>query len=411
MKVYRAKYIWDGRRLHRDGKLYVEGGLLANHGDGELIDFGNKFVMPGLVNAHTHAAMVLMRGLGDGLPLRSWLERMWAVEERLDERALELASLYGLVEMVSSGVTSFMDFYNVPPMVRALKKVRLRAVLTLAFMDRVRYMEDVSWRRVREVDKYIGMAREVGATLAIGPHAPYTCSIEMMNELGRLSEKYGLIIHTHLAETLGEVLRARREYGKRPLDLLKEAGLLNDRLVAAHGIYLNDAEMAELGRAGATIVHCPRSNSRLGSGIAKVGRLMKHGVNVALGTDGPASSEDFDMLEEARLALYLRRVREGRPSSVLVVDALRMASENGAKALGLKAGRLEPGWPADFVVFNLNEVGPSWDLMTSAFYSLSKHNVEEVYIGGERVYRPGEASGIDVERLGKEVEEIRRQLE
>ncbi len=411
MRVYRARYIWDGRRLHRDGKLYVEGGLLKDRGDGELIDLGDRLIMPGFVNAHTHAAMVLMRGLGDGLPLRSWLERMWAVEERLDERALELASLYGLVEMASSGVTAFMDFYNVPPMVQALKKVRLRAVLTLAFMDRVQYMEDVSWRRVREVDRYIKMAEEVGAKLAIGPHAPYTCSIEMMKELGRLSEKYGLIIHTHLAETLYEVLQAKREYGRRPLALLKEAGLLNDRLVAAHGIYLDDLEMAELGRAGATVVHCPRSNSRLGSGTARVGRLMKHRVNVALGTDGPASSEDFDMLEEARLALYLRRARERRPGSTSITDVLGMASENGAKAMGLKAGRLEPGWAADFVVFNLDKVGPSWDFMTSAFYSLGRCDVEEVYVGGERVYYAGEVPGVDVEGLRREVEEIRRQLE
>lgn len=391
--------------------LYVEDGLVVGPGKGELIDLGNKLIMPGFVNAHAHVAMVLMKGLGDGLPLSSWLERMWTVEEKLDRNALEKASLYGLVEMVSSGITSFMDFYNIPPMVQALKRIRLRAVLTLAFMDKVEYMEDESWRRVKEVDKYIKMVREVGASLAIGPHAPYTCSIEMLKEVGRLSKKYGLRIHTHLAETMGEVLRVKKEHGKRPLALLTEAGLVNERLVAAHGIYLNMAEMAELGKARATIVHCPRSNSRLGSGIAKVGQLMKYGVNVALGTDGPASSEDFDMLEEARLALYMRRARERRPNSVSAVDVLRMASVNGAKALGLKAGLLKPGRFADFVVFNLDRIGPSWDVITSAFYSLGRFDVEEVYIGGERVYHAKGVPGLDVGGLRKEMEEIRRQLE
>lgn len=233
----------------------------------------------------------------------------------------------------------------------------------------------------------------------------------MLNEVGRLSEKYGLKVHTHLAETIGEVLRIKKEYGKRPLALLKKAGLVNERLVVAHGIYLTTEEIKELGRAGATVVHCPRSNSRLGSGIARVGELIKHGVNVALGTDGPASSEDFDMFEEMRLALYLRRAKERRPGSVYVSDMLKMATEKGAKALNLNSGLLKEGMPADFIVLNLDKVRLSWDVLTSAFYSLGKGDVEEVYVGGKRVYHKGEVEGIDLEGLSKEMEEIRSQLE
>ncbi len=411
MRVYRASYLWDGHQLHRDAFLYVKDGLITSPAEGEVVDLGRRLIMPGFVNSHTHVAMVLMRGLGDGLPLQSWLRRMWEVEEKLDEKALEKASLYGLAEMASSGITAFMDFYNVPPMVRALKRIKLRAVLTLAFMDKVEYMKEESWKRVRTVDRYLRMTKEVGAALAIGPHAPYTCTIEMLNEIGKLSKKYRLKIHTHLAETMNEALRIRRECGERPLGLLKKAGLVNERLVIAHGIYLTAEEMRELGKARTTVVHCPRSNSRLGSGIAKVGELAGHGVNVALGTDGPASSEDFDMFEEMRLALYLRRAKERRSISMPVLEALKMATENGARALNLDSGLLKEGRPADFIVLNLDKVRFSWDVLTSAFYSLGREDVEEVYVGGEKVYHKGEVMGIDMEGLAKEMEEIRRQLE
>ena len=410
-KAFYSRYLlpdWKSP-LIEDAALLVENGKVRYVGKRDQVkklggfeeetDFGISLVMPSFVNAHTHVAMIVLRGLGEGLKLEDWLRKIWKAEEKMDEDVLEIASLYGLSEMVSSGITTFIDFYNVPPMVKALKKIKARAMLTLAFMDKVKYMEEESWKRLKRIDYYLSLTKSVCSKLALGPHSLYTCSSEILKEIKEISDKFNLSIHIHLAETRDEIKNVLRDKGKRPLGVLKELGLLNDRLIAAHGVHLGEDEIIELSRSKATIVHCPRSNSRLGSGIAKVAEMLKREVNVALGTDGPASSENFDIFEEMRTCIYIQRALLESSSAISIRDCIKMATENGGKAVRMNVGSLKPGREADFIVIDLKGLEVTWDILTSVFYLTNKDRIRYVYIGGEKIFENGEILSIDINEV------------
>ncbi|HEU16758.1 MAG TPA: amidohydrolase [Nitrososphaeria archaeon] len=389
----------------KDAALLVEDGIIMHVGPREgldmqgfeKVDLGNVAVIPGFVNAHAHVAMSLLRGYGDGLPLHAWLERIWRIEARMDQEVIYHGSLLGVAEQVRSGITSFVDFYNVEPMLRALRYLDLhvRAVLTLAFMDRVEYMVEESWRRLRSIGEYASMVREWDGgrlDLALGPHAPYSCSPEMLRDLAEASAKLKLRVHTHLSETEEDVAKVREESGMTPAAYLETLGLLNERLIAAHGVHLTDDEISLMGKRGASVVHCPRSNSRLGTGVARIREMMDAGVNVALGTDGPASSDSLDAFEEMRLMVYLQRARLGSPSAIGASDALHAMTLGSARAAGLDdVGALRPGLRADFVALDLGSIHmrPAWDLTTNVVMSAGRADVRYVYIEGKPAVEEG----------------------
>lgn len=404
--------IQDGAILVEEGRVVYSGAYEGVKGERyeEVINLGDRLLMPAFVNSHTHLAMILMRGLGEGLPLKKWLNLMWKVEGSLNEEDIEIGSLVGLSEMVASGISAFMDFYNVPPVLKALKQIKARAVITLAFMDRVRYMEEESWRRLKLIRRYADMAKRAGAKLVIGPHAPYTCSKDLLYELAKVSEREGLMVHTHLAETKDEVKLSLKEHGKRPLRLLDDVGLVNERLIAVHGVHLNREEIGLLSKVKAKVVHCPRSNSRLGAGIAPVEAMLRAGITVALGTDGPASGENFDMFEEMRAALYVQRGRISSASLPSIRSILEMATSKGAETLSLPIGSLRPGNYADFISVDVKGLEPTWDVLTSAFYSLNKSSIERVYIGGELVAERGRIIGLGYEELRRRMKTVLEKL-
>ncbi|MGC8969311.1 MAG: amidohydrolase [Conexivisphaera sp.] len=401
--------------------LLVEDGVVVSAGAREeldltgfdVVDLGDVAVLPGFVNAHTHAAMSLLRGYGDGLPLHAWLERVWGVEAEMDQESIYYGSLLGVAEQLSSGITSFVDFYNVEPMLRVLREVPLRGVLTLAFMDRVEYMVEESWRRLRNIDGYLSLVREEGrgrVELALGPHAPYSCSPEMLGALADASRRLGLRVHTHLSETAEDVSRVREESGLTPAAYLDKFGLANERLIAAHGVHLTNEELSLLGRRGASVVHCPRSNSRLGTGIARIREMMDAGINVALGTDGQASSDSLDAFEEMRLMVYLQRARTGNPAALSARDALYAATLGSARAAGLgDVGALRPGYRADFVALDLRSIQmrPAWDLTTNVVMSSGRAEVRRVYVEGEPVVEGGRVMLRGLEEALEAAEEFR----
>ncbi len=410
----------------RDAAIVVEGGRIESVGPrgsldiegADVVDLGDVAVIPGLVNAHAHVAMTLLRNFGDGLPLHSWLERVWDVEALMDEEVIYYGDVLGLAEQLRSGITSFVDFYNVEPMLRALEGlgVGVRAVLTLAFMDRVKYMEEESWRRVGRIGDYLSMVRERGKGmlgLALGPHAPYSCSEGMLRAISEASARLGLRVHVHLSETEEDVSRVLGEAGATPAAYLDRLGLLNERLIAAHGVHLTDEEIALMGRRGASVVHCPRSNSRLGVGVARVGEMARAGVNVALGTDGPASSDSLDLFEEMRLMVYLQRATRGDPAALASRDALYAATLGSARAAGLEdVGALRPGFRADFVALDLRSISmrPSWDLTTGIVMSAGRSDVRHVYVGGEPVVRDGALALRGLERALERAEAFRDEV-
>jgi len=424
-KTFLAKRVLPHARGHwiEDAAIVVDDGRISevgrrdelDLGGSEVIDLGNAAVMPGFVNAHVHAAMALLRGYGDGMPLHGWLENIWRIEASMDQDVIYYGSLLGVAEQLRSGITSFVDFYNVEPMLRALSGIPVRAVLTLAFMDKVEYMVEESWRRMDNIDNYIEMVKGAGAgrlELALGPHAPYSCSGEMLRRLAEVSERYGVRVHMHLSETRDDIYKVMDETGMAPVAYLDSLGLVNDRLIAAHGVHLTDEEMSLLGSRGASVAHCPRSNSRLGVGIARIPDMLKAGINVALGTDGQASSDSLDAFEEMRLMIYLQRASLGDPSAINASEALYAATTASARAAGLgDVGAIAPGFRADFIALDLSSIRlrPIWDLSTNIVMAAGRDDVRDVYLAGQPVVQGGELSLGGVEDAINRAEEFRRE--
>lgn len=378
----------------------------------ELVDLGRSAVIPGLVNAHTHVAMVLLRGLGDGAPLHEWLRRhVWPIESSLSERDIYYGNVAGVAELLMSGVTCFADFYNIEPMLEVLERVPMRALLTLAFMDEVEYMREVSWRRLEEVSRYklLVESRTNGrARLALGPHAPYSCSPDLLKRVGEKAVEHRVPIHIHLSETREDVELSIKRFGARPVEYLNSLGLLSsNKLIAAHGVHLDEREVELIASSDCSVVHCPRSNSRLGSGVIDLPRLLRRGVNVALGTDGPASSDSMNMLEEMRVAVYLQRAVSQDPGVVRAPEVLRASTTGGAKALGFKdVGRVAAGYRADFVVFDLDSIrlNPSWSLTTNLVMSATDRDIKAVVVNGDLVVEGG---SVKIKMLEGALEKIR----
>ncbi len=408
----RDLWITDAAMLVEDGRVMDYGRREEMDPQGaEVVDLGKTAVIPGFVNAHAHTAMAMLRGVGDGLTLQEWLtKKVWPIEARMSRDHIIYGNLLGIAEQLQSGITAFVDFYNVEPMAEVLKEMPMRAVLTLAFMDRVEYMEEESWRRIDRVEDYLELVHRVGGgriKLALGPHAPYSCSEELLSRIAMKANEVGLKVHTHLSETTTEVEEIRRMTGLTPVFYLDTLGLVDDKLIAAHGVHLTEEEAALLGRKGASVVHCPRSNSRLGVGIADIALLRTQGVNIALGTDGPASSDSMNMLEEAKFMIYLQRAMKGGPAVAKAREALIAATVGSARAAGLEdVGTLRKGFRADFIVFDLESprLNPIWDLTTNIMMGATTADIKGVYVGGEQLVEGG---NVHMKGLSKALEKAR----
>ncbi|KUJ92571.1 MAG: 5-methylthioadenosine/S-adenosylhomocysteine deaminase 2 [Archaeoglobus fulgidus] len=319
---------------------------------GEIeIDAAGCLVMPGCFNAHTHAAMTLLRGYAEGLPLREWLEKVWEVEARLDEDAVYWGTMLACVEMLKSGVTAFADMYiHMDAVAEAVGESGMRAVLGYGMADRG---DEERARKELEIglefaEKWNG-GFEGRVTTMLAPHAPYTCSPEFLKVVSDASKDKGFLKHIHVSETLWEVKEVRERYGKRPVEFLDSIGFLDSSTVLAHAVWLSEAEMKILAERGVSVAHCPTSNLKLSSGIAKVSELLEMGVNVGIGTDGAASNNMLSVLSDARVGALLQNLR-GR--SLKPGHWLEMATEGGYRAYNLKGGRIEEGYLADIVVFS-----------------------------------------------------------
>jgi 5-methylthioadenosine/S-adenosylhomocysteine deaminase len=355
--------------VHAPGSVAVAGGTIVAVGDidaeyapVEAIDCGGRVVMPGLVNAHTHAAMTLLRGLADDLRLDVWLMGYMMPVERAFVRPefVALGTKLACAEMIRSGTTCFADMYYFENMAaEAAAAAGMRAlcgqtVLKFPAPDAASFEDSLS--RAREF-----IARWKGHRLiapAIAPHAPYTCTEEILRACAELAREYDVPLHTHLAETTFEVEQSRREHGMPVIPWVKKQHLFDARVLAAHCVHVDEGEMRALKEAGAGVAHNPTSNLKLGSGVAPVAKMLELGLAVGIGTDGPASNNDLDMFEEMRLAALLAKGVNGDPTTLPAREALAMATRNGARAvhLGDLTGSLEPGKRADLIVIDLDQI-------------------------------------------------------
>jgi len=360
---------------------------------GQTVELRNHALLPGFINAHTHAAMALMKGLADDLPLMTWLEKhIWPAEARLVnvDYVYEGAQL-AIAEMIRSGTTCFNDMYFFPEAcLQAADKAGIRAVLG-------RLMIDVPTAYAADHEAYLQQGDAlyqacqayplISTTLA--PHAPYTVSDEPLQALLTRAQQQATPLHMHVHETAFEVEQATAQHGERPLARLKRLGLLDQSFMAVHMTQLEAAEIELLAQQNVNVVHCPESNLKLASGFCPVAKLQAAGVNVALGTDGNASNNDLDMLGEMRTAALLGKAVAQDASALPAQEVLRMATINGAKALGLAevTGSLEIGKAADMVAIDLGQLEsqPLYDPVSHIVYGTTREQVTYVWVAGHRL--------------------------
>jgi 5-methylthioadenosine/S-adenosylhomocysteine deaminase len=376
-------------------------------------------LIPGLINAHTHSAMALMRGMADDLPLMRWLEdHIWPAEQQwvgpdYVRAGVELA----LVEMLAGGTTCFNDNYFFPDVTAATAvRAGMRAVVGLPIISL-----PTAWAATedeyfsRGLDVHQDLMTEELVTTAFAPHAPYTVSDAAFERMRELADEMDVPIHLHLLETAGEIQGSQDRFGAHPLDRLDALGLLGPRLLAVHMTQLNNADMDRLARRGVHIIHCPASNLKLASGSCPVAELDARSINIALGTDGAASNNSLDMFAETRLAALLAKGVSGNPEAIPAARALSMATINGARALGLddRIGSIEPGKQADLVAVRIDriETQPVHNVLSQLVYACGRHQVEQVWIGGQRVVADGVIRGLDPSLIGRQAAEWQRRLQ
>jgi 5-methylthioadenosine/S-adenosylhomocysteine deaminase len=360
-------------------------------------------LIPGLVNAHTHAAMNLLRGLADDVRLMAWLEgHIWPAERRwVDSRFVQDGARLAIAEMIRGGTTCFNDMYFFPAeTARVAADCGMRCSVGLIVLD-------FPHAYAATADEYLEKGLALHDALrhhplvrtAFAPHAPYSVSDEPLTKVRMLAEELDIPIHMHVHETADEVVASLARSGVRPLQRLHGLGLVSPRLQAVHMTQLTDDEIALVAQAGARVVHCPESNLKLATGFCPAHRLLAAGIDVALGTDGAASNNDLDMFGEMRTASLLAKGLSGDASAVPAAAALRMATLAGAEALGWgdEVGSLTVGKAADVVAVRLADVEtqPLYHPLSQLVYAASRDKVSDVWIAGRRVLQDGALTTLD----------------
>lgn len=364
-------------------------------------------LLPGLINCHTHAAMTLLRGIADDLPLMEWLQNhIWPLEHKwMSEEFVKDGTDLAIAEMILSGTTCFNDMYFFPEVTaRQAQHYGIRAKVGLIVIDFPSAYADNS---ADYITKGLALHEQLRqsdlCSTAFAPHAPYTVSDEPLQKIRTLADELDLPIHIHVHETAHEVEQAVAATGQRPLQRLHALGLLSPLMLAVHATQLTDAEIGLLADTGVHVVHCPESNLKLASGFCPVAQCIAAGVNVALGTDGAASNNDLDMLGEMRTAALLGKAVAADASAIPAMTALRMATINGAKALGLEAvcGSLESGKAADVIAIDLDflETQPLYCPVSQIVYAASRQQVTDVWVAGKRLLQQRQLTTLDSDEL------------
>ncbi|NLB52145.1 MAG: amidohydrolase [Syntrophomonadaceae bacterium] len=387
-----------GTQIIEKGYVAIEDSLITDIGNGQIgtdgydlvIDGKDKVVMPGLINTHTHAAMTLLRSYADDLPLMEWLEtKIWPLESQLTAEDIYWGTKLAIVEMIKSGTTTFADMYfYMDEVARAVDESGVRACLARGMVGVGPESEKAFVESKDLVNKWHKQG-DGRITIMLGPHAPYTCPPEYLKRVAAFAKELKTGIHIHVAETSGEVANTIKEYGKTPVELLKDAGLFENHVLAAHCVHLSDNDIAILAASGAGVAHNPESNMKLASGIAPVPKLLAAGIPVALGTDGASSNNNLDMIQEMRTCALLHKVNSMDPTVLPAYKALEMATVNGAETLGLgkEIGRLQKGYKADMIIINLEEAHqiPRYDIVANLVYAGQASDVDTVIINGKIV--------------------------
>jgi len=403
--------------VYKDSSIIIDKGLileilptkdaLSKYTPNQHLRYPQHVLMPGFVNAHTHASMGLFRGLADDMPLMQWLnDYIWPAESKhMNEEFVRDGSQLAIAEMIRGGTTCFNDMYFFPEVTAKIAQdAGIRAVVGLIVLD----FPSV-W--AANADEYINKGLEINdryrddalISTAFAPHAPYTVSDQALKHVQMLANELDLSIHMHVHETQDEINKSLEQYKVRPLERLKQLGILTPNLLAVHMTQLEEKEIADIAEYGVQLVHCPESNLKLASGFCPVHQLTQSGVNVALGTDGAASNNDLDMVSEMRTAALLAKAIAADASALDAMQAIQMATLNGAKALGLdgQIGSLLPGKSADIIAvdFDSIETQPVYHPESHIVYSCSRDKITDVWIHGQHLLKQRELTRLDQKEI------------
>ena len=382
----------------------------TDEGD-ETLDATDSLVMPGLVNAHTHAAMTLLRGYSDDKPLETWLgEDIWPAEAELTADDIRAGTELALVEMIRSGTTAFADMYfEVPEIASAVERAGLRALLGHGVVTVGKDEEDARAdldTSIEIAERYDGAA-EGRIRTAFMPHSLTTVGEEYLEEYVPRAREAGVPIHYHANETEGEVAPIVEEYDERPLRYAEGLDLVGSNDFVAHGVHLDAEEIHLLAETGTAVIHCPASNTKLASGMAPVQAMLDAGVTVGLGTDGAASNNDLDMFDEMRDAAMIGKLAADDPRAVAAESAVELATAGSADALGIDSGRLEPGANADLAVLDRSapHLTPTHDPVSNLAYAARGSDVRHTVCDGRVLMADRELLTLDEARIRREAEE------
>ncbi|WP_456474038.1 amidohydrolase family protein [Candidatus Pyrohabitans sp.] len=405
------------QRILKNFSLAIDDGAIveiAREIKGEadfVIDAGNRIVMPGLINTHTHAAMTLFRGSADDLPLMRWLqEEIWPVEAKLEPKHVYAGSLLACLEMLRSGITCFNDmYYHLGEVARSVAESGIRGVLSYPLLDIAG--EEQGARLLGEAEKGLKAygGKDPRIKVFLGPHAPYTCSRELLLKAKELAAEYRTGIHIHVSETRDEVESFVRDKGMRPFEYLEEIGFLGEEVLAAHAVHVSDKEMKLMRQRGVKVAHNPVSNMKLAAGIAPVAEYAKAGVTVSLGTDGAASNNTLDIFEEMKTCTLLQKVSTHDASVLPAQEVLRFATINAARALGLEKeiGSLEVGKRGDVIIVDTHKphLKPMSNPVSHLIYAAKGSDVSTVIVEGKVIMHEGSFRTLDVAEVCRFAEE------
>jgi 5-methylthioadenosine/S-adenosylhomocysteine deaminase len=413
-----------GRVVHPDGSV-TAADVLVDQDRGAIVDVGpdltaeadrvldadGAVVMPGLVNAHTHAAMTLLRGYADDKPLETWLrEDIWPAEATLEPADVRAGTDLALLEMIRSGTTAFGDMYfHEGEVVESVAEAGLRARVGHGIVTVGKDTETAH----DDVDESLDVAREYDGAAdgrvrtAVMPHSLTTVSRAAFEQCVETARDVGVPLHLHANETRDEVDPIVDDHGTEPLQYADTLGVLTPETFLAHGVHVTGAEVELLADRGSSVVHCPASNMKLASGMAPVQEYLDAGVNVALGTDGAASNNDLDLFDEMRDAAMLGKLAADRADAVAAPDVVRMATAGGADALGLPGGRIVPGEAADLAVVDLDapHLTPVHDVVSHLVYAARGSDVRHTVCDGQILMRDRAVLTMDEERVKTEARE------
>lgn len=406
----------------RDTNIYIEddsivhvGNLRENLEVDRVIDGRNKLAMPGLINAHTHIGMSLLRNYADDLPLYKWLtESIWPVEAKLNDRDIYWGSLLSMVEMIESGTTTFCDMYFfMDEVAKGVMESGIRGVLTRGLIEE----PDNPNRKLDETRELFKNWNGMGNNrikVMVAPHAPYTCSSDYLIRVMDLASELNTGIHIHLSETKKELEDSIKLHGKSPIKYVNDLGLFDFHTIAAHCVHVDDEDIEIMAKKTVYPVNNPGSNLKLASGFAPVDKMLKKGIPVSLGTDGSSSNNNLNMFEEINLAAIINKAVNMDAVSVPAYSALEMGTLNGAKALDWEddIGSIEVGKKADIILIDMDKphLYPKHNLISALSYSAQGSDVDTVIIDGRIIMEKREIKTLDVEKIKFMAEKQARDL-